>query len=155
VSAALDQAAATAEQALRTFIDSTRYLAFDDDGNDPLGEAYQDFKAALEHMRFQRGYTQNGIFKDVHFGKTPQMPVGPMWPQHELAFAWLRTGERETNAYSRERFLALIHALEALQRQLVFEADCQESIDALNTSRQYLQAAAYLDRAVSKLVSLI
>jgi hypothetical protein len=37
----------------------------------------------------------------------------------------------------------------------VFEADCQESIDALNTSRQYLQAAAYLDRAVSKLVSLI
>lgn len=151
----LEEAAATVERTLRAFIDSTRYVSFDDDGHDPLAEAYQEIKAALEHMRFQRPFVSGSVFKKVEFGKTPQMPTGPMWPQHELAFAWLRTGERDKPEYSRERFLDLVNALETLQRQLVFEADCQESIDALNTSRQYLQAAGYLDRAVFELVSLI
>ncbi len=150
----LAEAASSVEQTLRAFIDSTRSVSFDD-GHDPLGEAHQEITAALAHMRFERPTAQDGIFKHVEFGKTPQMPAGPMWPQHELAFAWLRTGERENNAYSRERFLALISALETLQRQLIFEADCQESIDAVNTSRQYLKAAAHLDRAMFQLVTLI
>lgn len=149
----LTDAATAVEEALRAFISSTTLVAYD--GTDPLGDLRADIGDALAHMRFQQPFVSGGVFRNVSFGPTPQMPVGPLWPAYELAFAWLRTGEREPTLYGRERLLALLAALDTLQRQLIYEADCQESIDALNTSRQYLQAAGYVDRAVKAIVTII
>ncbi|MEW6431370.1 MAG: hypothetical protein AB1730_07650 [Myxococcota bacterium] len=42
---------------------------------------------------------------------------------------------------------ALLDALAAFQERLVFEADCQEYVDALNSSREFLFAAGHLDLA--------
>ena len=153
-SSELEAAAVAVEQALRRFIDSTRPdLSDDRSPADPVGDAFADIRDALKHMRFETPYVPDSVFKHVSFGTTPTMPTGSMWPEHALPFAWLRTERTTCIEYSYERFSELIDALEALQRRLVFEADCQESIDAHNTSRQYLQSAGYLDRAVAALVT--
>lgn len=150
----LDEAATAVEGAFRAFTDTTRYIP-DDGSPNALAQAFSDLKAALEHMRFQRPYVQDGVFKKVDFGKTPQMPTVPMWPQHALQLAWMRTERMNAIDYNYVRFVELVDALEALQRRLVFEADCQESIDAHNTCRQYLQAAGYIDRVIASLVTMI
>jgi hypothetical protein len=68
-------------------------------------------------------------FFRADFGSVPKMPVGPLLPR--LAAA------RSLDPYLDH----LVDGLEALLVQLVFMADCQEAVDALNNSRQYLYAA--------------
>lgn len=118
---------------------------------DAIARAAMAIAAALEVMRFARSYDRTGPFRNAPFGATPQLPVGALWPEHATAIASLTT----STLAARKQLGDLLGALDALQRQLIFEADCAESTDALNNSRQYLQAAGFLDRAVAELVSVI
>ena len=152
--------------------------------NSAVDRAADAITAALALSRFQRGFVSGGRFRNEPFGPTPRMPAEPLWPTHADAFAALAAecsatphagpaidvlassermpvvparadiaAARRTSA--RAELADLVSALEALQRQLLFEADCAESTDALNNSRQYLQAAGYLDHAAAELASLV
>lgn len=109
--------------------------------------AAETIVTALLVMRFQRSFSTSGPFRRESFGPTPQLPAGPLWPDHAAAF--IELGKLAGP------IAALVPALEALQRLVIFEADCAESTDAHNNSRQYLQAAGYLDRAAADLASLV
>ena len=118
---------------------------------DVLARAVAAISVALELMRFTRSYLTGGPFRNEPFGATPRMPAEPLWPALAPAFARLAT---EIDDPSRGPLARLVEALTELQRQLLFEADCAESTDALNNSRQYLQAAGYLDLAAAELALL-
>lgn len=100
---------------------------------------------ALGRMRFEiRG---PGELRAATFSPgAPTLPAGPMFPA--LAAVRPRDG------HAAEALCALIDALELLQRRLVFEADCQEYVDAPNNASQYLRAAHHLDLAAPLVVTL-
>lgn len=86
-------------------------------------------KRAKQLLSFAIHGERGDPFFRADFGSVPNMPVGPLLPG--LAAA------RGLDPYLDQ----LVDGLEALLAQVVFMADCQEAVDALNTSRQYLYAA--------------
>lgn len=96
---------------------------------------------AIALARFDVPDERDGPFLDVSFGSTPQEPRTPMFP----AFVALWTAVGAPVA-------AMMAALEALQRELVWAADCAEFSDARNTSIQYLRAAGHLEQAAEHLI---
>lgn len=109
-----------------------------------LGERGQPVRSELERAdalaHFRARPEEGEPFRHASFGRVPAMPEGPMFP----ALVPLASGPLRR----------MVEALEALQRQLVFEADCAEHTDALNNCRQYLHAAGRLDRAAEALLAL-
>jgi hypothetical protein len=96
---------------------------------------------AVALARFEVPDERDGPFYDVDFGATPQEPPAPIFP----AFVAVWTTVAAPVA-------TLMAALEALQRALVWEADCAGFTDARNTSIQYLRAAGYLEIAAEELL---
>jgi hypothetical protein len=96
---------------------------------------------AVALARFEALDERDGPFLQIQFGPTPQEPRSPMFPE----FVAVRTTVEA-------RVAALMESLEALQRSLVWEADCAEFTDARNNSMQYLRAAGYLEIAAETLV---
>lgn len=96
---------------------------------------------AVALARFEAPDERDGPFLEVQFGPTPQEPRSPMFPG--FVAVWTTVGAPVA---------ALMESLEALQRALVWEADCAEFTDARNNSMQYLRAAGCLEIAAEKLV---
>lgn len=96
---------------------------------------------ALALARFEVPDERDGPFYDVDFGSTPQEPQAPIFPA--FVAAWTTVGAHVA---------ALMESLEALQRTLVWEADCAGFTDARNTSIQYLRAAGRIEIAAEKLL---
>lgn len=108
-------------------------------------EALEDAAAAIGRAvalaRFEVPDERDGPFFDVEFEPTPQEPRSPMFPA--FVAVWTAVGAPVA---------ALMESLEALQRALVWEADCAEFTDARNSSIQYLRAAGYVEIAAEQLV---
>ena len=92
--------------------------------------------AAIKHAKqllsFQVRGERGDPFFAADFGKVPLMPKRPMLPA------------LETVRGADHRLDELVSALDAVLAEVVFVADCQESIDAINTSNTYLYAAGTL-----------
>jgi len=97
---------------------------------------------AVALARFQARDPAGGPFRHEPLSPAvPQRPTGPMFP----ALAAIR-GDAGLDP--------LLDALEALQTELVWAADCAEFTDANLNAAQFLRAAGHLDLAAQAALAL-
>src|SRR5687768_14935721 len=95
---------------------------------------------AVALARFQSHESRGPYRAEALSPAVPQPPTRPMFPW----FAGVRQPELDP----------LYDALEALQHQLVWAADCAEFTDASLNAAQFLRAAGHLDLAAQATVAL-
>jgi hypothetical protein len=107
--------------------------------------AFPSVAPRVEHAaglaRFQRRESRGPYREEPLSPGVPQPPEGPLFPWFESA-----RGEPELDP--------LYDALEALQHQLVWAADCAEFTDATRNAEQFLRAAGHLNLAAQAAVTL-
>lgn len=89
-------------------------------------------KRTLEILSFELRGQRGDPFYQVSFGNVPRKLASPLLPS--------LVAVRGRDPYLDQ----LVSGLERMLVEIVFLADCQESIDAINTSNQYLYAAGTL-----------
>jgi len=120
-------------------------LAQDDRAGPLLNGIAARVSRAVQLMRFEV-HESDGPFHRSSFKGPPKWPATPLFPRLADPGAFVGAPGAAVQR--------LFDAIEALQQQLVFEADCQEYVDALQNSAQFLRAAGHLDEAEPDAVAL-
>ena len=112
-----------------------------------FSEVSHHVELAIRTALHQRNAVTGEPLHAATFGSVPVWPEGPMFE----GFASQRSRAAGRGSPRARAFAALLDALELFQRALIFAADCQEYVDANQTSATYLRAAGHLDNAAASI----